>query len=203
MWSCVQSMWLLRSLTSDNGNSRKYSSNLHTAVLVTKKWCQSQGNCCSFRPHTASVLVSEERRMWVNIFSAEEIRTSLEACTKLSLFQTQFLVRKSTRTRVEVGNFALLPRTSPTIQTFRTVMVELCTCTGILREGYVNRVKFTRPTLICTKGNTITVMLWLFAVNVVHQSQFNAELTLGNHATAMQPRVKSPLLQNKSSKMND
>ena len=82
-------------------------------------------------------------------------------------------------------------------------MVELCTCTGILREGYVNHVKFTQPTLICTKGNTITVMLWLFAVNVVHQSQFNAELTLGNHATAMQPRVKSPLLQNKSSKIND
>ena len=139
--------------------------------------------------------------------SAQPIMSSTKSdskeCTKFPFFQTQCLVQKSTRTRVEVGNFALLPRTSPTIQTFRTVMVELCTCTGILREGYVNRVKFTRPTLICTKGNTITVMLWLFAVNVVHQSRFDAELTLGNHATAMQPRVKSPLLQNKSSKIND
>ena len=52
-------------------------------------------------------------------------------------------------------------------------------------------------------GNINPVMLWLFAAPVVQQNQFNVGMTLGNHATAMQPRVKSPLLLIKSSKMND
>ena len=52
-----------------------------------------------------------------------------------------------------------------------------------------------QPTLIpllhfCTKGNTNPVLLLLFAAPVVRHSQFNVEMTLGNHATAIQPRVR-------------
>ena len=51
-----------------------------------------------------------------------------------------------------------------------------------------------QPTLIplhhfFTESNINPVLLWLFAAPVVHYSQFNAEMTLGNHATAIHPRV--------------
>ena len=39
-------------------------------------------------------------------------------------------------------------------------------------------------------GNINPVMLWLFAAPVVQQNQFNVGMTLGNHAMAIQPRVK-------------